>query len=51
MLRTSHKDNGPNITIGSKMAGARADYFESVKLGEMVPIDTLQNNKIGILQG
>jgi hypothetical protein len=33
------------------MAGVRTDYFESVKLGEMVAIDMLQNNKIGILQG
>ena len=27
-----------------------SDYIQSVKLGEMVAIDTLQNNKIGILQ-
>jgi hypothetical protein len=34
------------------MAGVhyRSDYIESAKLGEMVAIDTLQNNKIGILQ-
>jgi len=41
-----------NIAIGRNMAGVhyRSDYIQSVKLGEMVAIDTLQNNKIGILQ-
>jgi hypothetical protein len=41
-----------NIAIGRNMVGVhyRSDYIQSVKLGEMVAIDTLQNNKIGILQ-
>jgi membrane-associated phospholipid phosphatase len=41
-----------NIAIGRNMAGVhyRSDYVESVKLGEMVAIDTLYNHKVGILQ-